>query len=373
MSTNYMNKAALTKLTKSQLVELLLKMNSEIEKIQNQIVKQQPEPRKPTPAPRKNVKQMVQDYEENIITPPVPLPRTKKVAPVPLPRTKKPVPLPRTKKPVPLPRKNVKQMVQDYEENTEQAKQTADVLIFQRCDNEKDIPEGRKIAFKDHNGKPYILRLRRYFIINKIIEPTKYINRRIYDYYDNNNKRLDFDNVVEFLNTSEDFKLFNKDYINCIIIKSLTNEENINNVNDLLDEDLFMSKEEYGVFSRYIKINKNTKSVNDNSCFIKIIVNRFQDAFIKAHKHNSYKFDLTIETLCDLYGIEFKNENIGLSINKSLAFFKKFHLGLYVYGPFGSIFKYKPEKRNKHLNPSNLFIYYIKQPLLRNQRKCKGI
>ena len=67
MSTNYMNKAALTKLTKSQLVELLLKMNSEIEKIQNQIVKKQPEPIKPTPAPRKSVKQMVQDYEDNII------------------------------------------------------------------------------------------------------------------------------------------------------------------------------------------------------------------------------------------------------------------------------------------------------------------
>jgi len=32
---------------------------------------------KPIPAPRKNVKQMVQDYEENIISPPVPLPRTK--------------------------------------------------------------------------------------------------------------------------------------------------------------------------------------------------------------------------------------------------------------------------------------------------------
>ena len=42
-----------------------------------------------------------------------------------------------------------------------------------------------------------------------------------------------------------------------------------------------------------------------------------------------------------------------------MAFFKKFHLGLHVYGPFGSIFKYKPEKRNKNLNPSNLFIYIL--------------
>ena len=79
MSTNFMNKAALKKLTKSQLVELLLKKNSEIENmtsklekmnseienikmkskienIKNENVEQQPKPI--------NVKQMVQDYEE---------------------------------------------------------------------------------------------------------------------------------------------------------------------------------------------------------------------------------------------------------------------------------------------------------------------
>ena len=62
---------------------------------------------RPTPAPRKNVKQMVQDYEDNIILPP--------------PEFRddyKPVPKPRTiKRPVPTPRINVKQMVQAYEDN----------------------------------------------------------------------------------------------------------------------------------------------------------------------------------------------------------------------------------------------------------------
>ena len=46
--------------------------------------------------------------------------------------------------------------------------QTADVLIFQRYDNEKDIPEGRKIAFRDRDGKPYIMRFHRYFTIIRI-------------------------------------------------------------------------------------------------------------------------------------------------------------------------------------------------------------
>ena len=51
---------------------------------------------RPIPAPGKSVKQMVQEYENNIIPPPppefidkpIPAPRTKKQKPVPDPRTK---------------------------------------------------------------------------------------------------------------------------------------------------------------------------------------------------------------------------------------------------------------------------------------------
>ena len=51
---------------------------------------------------------MVQDYEENIIPPPLEFRDDYK--PIPKPRTKKPVPLPRTKKPVPLPKTKIKQV-----------------------------------------------------------------------------------------------------------------------------------------------------------------------------------------------------------------------------------------------------------------------
>ena len=74
ISTNNMNESSLKKLSKSQLIKLLLQQNAELQS------------RKPIPAPRKSVKQMVQDYEENIILPPTPKPRNKK--PTPLPRTK---------------------------------------------------------------------------------------------------------------------------------------------------------------------------------------------------------------------------------------------------------------------------------------------
>ena len=92
ISTYYnMNKTSLEQLSKSQLIQLVLQM-------QQQQPQPQPIPaprlKKPIPTPRKSVKQMVQDYEDNIILPPLEFRDDYK--PVPLPRTKKPVPLPRT-------------------------------------------------------------------------------------------------------------------------------------------------------------------------------------------------------------------------------------------------------------------------------------
>ena len=74
--TNSMNNSDLKNLTKSQLINLLLKQNAEIKLLLQQNVEQQPKnddnvkPRRPIPTPRKSVKQMVQDYEDNLILPP---------------------------------------------------------------------------------------------------------------------------------------------------------------------------------------------------------------------------------------------------------------------------------------------------------------
>ena len=114
----YMNKRDLKNLSKSELIKLLLKQ--EKKKPETVVVddtKPVPAHRRPIPTPRKSVKQMVQDYEENIILPPpefrdnykpIPAPRTKQHA------VKKPVPTPRTKqhavkKPVPTPRTKIEQ------------------------------------------------------------------------------------------------------------------------------------------------------------------------------------------------------------------------------------------------------------------------
>ena len=85
-----MNKRDFKDLTKSQLIGLLIKQNLEMKKLLQQNIQQQP-----IPTPPKSVQQMVQDYEENIILPPLEFRDDYK--PIPLPRTKKPIPLPRTK------------------------------------------------------------------------------------------------------------------------------------------------------------------------------------------------------------------------------------------------------------------------------------
>ena len=97
-----MDKSFLEKLSKSELVEIILQKNKT----------------RPIPAPRKSVKDMVQQYEDNIRDDhkPIPAPRTKKPlqAPIPAPRTKKPlqapIPAPRTKKLVPEKRTIISQV-----------------------------------------------------------------------------------------------------------------------------------------------------------------------------------------------------------------------------------------------------------------------
>ena len=101
-----MNNSDLEKLSKSELIKLLLKQN----KRKPMDDKPVPKPRRPVPTPRKSVKDMVQQYEDNIIIPPPEFRNDYK--PIPAPRTKKP-----SQAPIPTPRKSVKDMVQQYEDN----------------------------------------------------------------------------------------------------------------------------------------------------------------------------------------------------------------------------------------------------------------
>ena len=115
-----MNNSDLKKISKSELIKLLLKQNARKPMDDKPV----PKPRRPVPTPRKSVKDMVQQYEDNIIIPPPEFRNDYK--PIPAPRTKKP-----SQAPIPTPRKSVKKMVQQYEDN---------IIIPEFKDDHKPIP-----------------------------------------------------------------------------------------------------------------------------------------------------------------------------------------------------------------------------------------
>ena len=109
-----MNKRDLKKLTKKQLIKLLLKQQAQKPRNgvnEHEDIIQPPEQFRDTykPIPRKSVKQMVNEHED-IIQPPEQFRDTYK--PIPAPRTGKW----ESVKPKPVPRKSVKQMVNEYED-----------------------------------------------------------------------------------------------------------------------------------------------------------------------------------------------------------------------------------------------------------------
>ena len=105
IETNSMNKDSLKKLSKSELIKFLLKKESKnkpriiIVDDTKSFIKR----RSPIPTPRKSVKQMVKEYEENIILPPPEFRDYHK--PNPTPRTKQNI----VKQPVPTPRTKIEQ------------------------------------------------------------------------------------------------------------------------------------------------------------------------------------------------------------------------------------------------------------------------
>ena len=85
-----MHETDLAQLSKTDLIKLILSLKADQPKTYK--------PRRPIPTPRRNVRQMIQDYEENIIAPPIefrddykPMPKHRTIKPV------KPSPAPRTR------------------------------------------------------------------------------------------------------------------------------------------------------------------------------------------------------------------------------------------------------------------------------------
>ena len=140
-----MDKTNLENLRKSDLINLILKLQKSKNVVADD-AQPSPKTRRPVPTPRKSVKDMVKEYEDNIIFPPpkfrddhkpIPLPRTKKPsqAPIPTPRTKKP-----SEKPVPEKRTIISQVEKALKGYT----QSFDVELRDKKDPLLQLQKSRK-------------------------------------------------------------------------------------------------------------------------------------------------------------------------------------------------------------------------------------
>jgi len=115
-------------------------------------------------------------------------------------------------------------------------------------------------------------------------------------------------------------------------------EKNKKKTYSVFNDDIFNSK----IISEYIQYTKNNEATNftdlfgekkydnnkNNSCFINLILNTYQEPFLKYEQRGGNIAFLTYKTLCDILEVENKDQDIGLTITQSHKFFDKYSLGL---------------------------------------------
>ena len=270
-----MDRSNLEKLTKSQLIELLLKQEKKKPKVvivdtkRTRVYRPQPlqealkcisaperlrdgykptsPPRtgkwanvKPKPVPRKSVKQMVKEYEDHIIQPPEQFRDGYKSIPKPTspPRTGKWANV----KPKPVPRKSVKQMVKEYEDHIIQPPE-------QFRDGYKSIPKPR-------TDRPLQLRI-------KPLKPT-----RAPPLPPNDGFNFD-DDIFQTENTSlGKFKIISVQSMENKKFKSYTNEFKVKILKKLDDV-----KEVYYIFQELVKTVKKRRKLSNNDMLRLVIQN----------------------------------------------------------------------------------------------------
>ena len=249
-----MNKDSLKKLSKSELIKLLLKQSKDVESNVQENIKR----KRPIPAPRKSVKEMVKRYEENIILPPMQFRDNYK--PIPKQRTVK-------RKPVPTPRTVIKQIdkalngfVKSYEIDLRNDK---DPLI-QMQNTRKGVERQLSILLNEMKGLKYVETLKVTFekiSFNMIVEKSAYFNSAS-------------QTIINQVGISESLKISSENIINKIA--QWISEGSGWTVKEINDHYLNIAKYEPMKGSSYIQLPKELRNsakglINmknkDNECF----------------------------------------------------------------------------------------------------------
>jgi len=85
----------------------------------------------------------------------------------------------------------------------------------------------------------------------------------------------------------------------------------------------------------------------------------YSEAFKKKNLNGRRKIkeNLTYEYLCELFGLNCEEGNIGCTLQEARPFFEKFRLGLKVFDIFNNVVEeYIPPSRNTYINPTTLYL-----------------
>lgn len=247
---------------------------------------------------------------------------------------------------------------------------TATVLLCVKIDPDA---KGFFKKFYDESGNTYVA-------IHRLLRNVS--DKNIYSFATGNGRTYKsnprFRTLVNILNHMYETDLTDipSADVSLIIVKNITEVKSNRKLKyEPADELVWNDNLEHGIYHKYIdyKVNKNANSFNElfelesceyvkenkkpNSCFLNILVDTYHDTF----KRSNYSFDATYEEFLDLLELDNKDHSIGLSVNKSLSFFKKYNLGLCVIGRYGIIEMYKPEKRNTYISPNSLYVLVSNQ------------
>ena len=101
------------------------------------------------------------------------------------------------------------------------------------------------------------------------------------------------------------------------------------------------------------------ENFKEKSCLLTAIIETYSEAFKQKKKdgRRQIKENLTYEYLCNLFGLECGEANIGCTLQEARPFFEKFRLGLKVFDIYNNVVEeYVPPIKNAHISPSTLYL-----------------
>ena len=111
--------------------------------------------------------------------------------------------------------------------------------------------------------------------------------------------------------------------------------------------------------NKYLDHSYLKENFKEKSCLLTAIIETYSEIFKQKKKDGRRKIkeNLTYEYLCELFGLECGEANIGCTLQEARPFFEKYRLGLKVFDIYNNIVEeYVPPFRNKDISPSTLYL-----------------